>query len=141
LWEVPASIAPIGFLSHAIGMARIAARRNDHSGTARALSNVLAATRAQELIWVRPLKHPRAKLVRATHALLRRGAPIINVMFHSSEAFAGTSPLSRSQEDVERLYGDLDAILAAARARGAVARTLRDAVAEFAASEDRATPR
>ncbi|MEA2416687.1 MAG: hypothetical protein QOI58_3344 [Thermoanaerobaculia bacterium] len=128
LWEVPASIALVGFLGGAIEIARVAARRNAHSELPRALSSVLAATRAQELIWVRPLKHPRAKLVRATHALLRRGAPIINVMFHSSEAFAGTSPLSRRQEDVERLYGDLDAILAAARSHRAVACTLREAV-------------
>lgn len=134
LWEVPASIAPVGVFGRAIGMARIAARRDDRSRAARALSDALAATRLQELIWVRPLKHPRVKLVRATRALLRRGAPIINVMFHSSEAFAGTSPVSRGQEDVERLYGDLDAILAAARAQGAVPRTLRDAVAEFAVS-------
>ena len=79
------------------------------------------------LIWVRPLKHPRALLVEATHALLRSGVPILNVMFHSSEAFVGTSPVSRHQEDVERLLGDLDAILAAAREHGADARTLRDA--------------
>ncbi|MGA8809034.1 MAG: hypothetical protein WB973_14245, partial [Thermoanaerobaculia bacterium] len=58
----------------------------------------------------------------------------INVMFHSSEAFAGTSPLSRRQEDVDRLHGDLDAVLATACARGAVARTLRDAVAKFSMS-------
>jgi hypothetical protein len=128
LWEVPASIAPIGILGRATAMARFAARRDDRAGANRALSRVLAATGAQELIWVRPLKHPRVKLVRATHALLRRGAPVINVMFHSSEAFPGTSPLSRRQEDVERLYGDLDAILRAAREHGAVARTLREAV-------------
>jgi hypothetical protein len=83
----------------------------------------------EELIWIRPLKHARERLVAATEALLDRGAPMVNVMFHSSEAFAGTSPLSRTQEDVERLHGDIRAIAAAARARGAVARTLRDAVA------------
>jgi hypothetical protein len=138
LWEVPASIVPIGILGRAIGIARIAARRDDRSVANRALSRMLAATHAQELIWVRPLKHPRAKLVRATEALLRRGAPIINVMFHSSEAFAGTSPLSRHQEDVERLYGDLDAILITARAHGADARTLRDAMNGFC---DLAMPR
>ena len=132
LWEVPASIVPVGALGNAVGIARTAARRDEHSGANRVLSGALAATGLQELIWVRPLKHPRAKLVRATHALLRRGAPLVNVMFHSSEAFAGTSPLSRRQEDVEQLYGDLDAILTAARTHGAVARTLRDAVADFA---------
>jgi len=39
-----------------------------------------------QLIWIRPLKHPRELLVRATRALLERGATIVNVMFHSSEA-------------------------------------------------------
>ncbi|MEA2162984.1 MAG: hypothetical protein QOK37_1111 [Thermoanaerobaculia bacterium] len=141
LWEVPASITPIGILGRATGLARIAARRNPGSGPARSLSGALAGTRLQELIWVRPLKHPRAKLIAATHALLRRGGPIINVMFHSSEAFLGTSPLSRRQEDVERLYGDLDAIFAVARSYGAVPRTLRDAVAEFGAAEDHSMPR
>ena len=135
LWEVPASIAPIGLLSSAIGIARVAARRDAGSGAARALSRGLAATGLQELIWVRPLKHPRALLVRATQALLRRGSPIINVMFHSSEAFVGTSPISRRREDVERLYGDLDAILITARAHGASVRTLRDAVEVFSADD------
>jgi hypothetical protein len=93
---------------------------------------VLAATGLQEVIWIRPLKHPRAQLVAATRALLRRGASIVNVMFHSSEAFPGTSPLSRRPEDVERLYGDLGAIIEAARAYGAVGRTLRQAVAASA---------
>ncbi|HEX6159400.1 MAG TPA: hypothetical protein VF111_04485 [Thermoanaerobaculia bacterium] len=78
--------------------------------------------------WIRPLKHPREEMAAATHAMLERGAPIVNVMFHSSEAFLGTSPISRTPEEVERLYGDLAAIIDAARARGAVGRTLRDAV-------------
>ncbi|MCU1350205.1 MAG: hypothetical protein JWO56_3235 [Acidobacteria bacterium] len=81
--------------------------------------------------WIRPLKHPRAELVEATHALLERGAPIVNVMFHSSEAFLDTSPISREPEDVARLYGDLEAIAVAAREHGAVGRTLRDAVEQL----------
>jgi hypothetical protein len=131
LWEVPASIAPIGLLgggAAAAAIARASGRRNHGSSTARGLTRALAALRFQQLIWIRPLKHPRAQLVRATHAVLRRGAPMVNVMFHSSEAFVGTSPSSRHVEDVERLYGDLEAIIIAARSQGAVARTLRDAV-------------
>lgn len=131
LWEVPASIMPTGLLHDgkaAMSIARAAARRNEGSTAARALSGVLAGLGLQRLIWIRPLKHPRTQLVRATRALLRRGVPIVNVMFHSSEAFVGTSPLSRQAEDVERLYGDLEAIIVEARAHGAVARTLRAAV-------------
>jgi hypothetical protein len=70
--------------------------------------------------------------VEATRRLVRRGAPIVNVMFHSSEAFTGTSPLSRTRADTDRLYGDLTAIVRAAVELGAVPRTLRDAVAESA---------
>jgi hypothetical protein len=135
LWEVPASIAPIGLLGGgegALAIARAAGRRDEGPGLARALAPVLGRTlaelRLQQLVWVRPLKHPRAQLVRATNALFLRGVPIVNVMFHSSEAFVGTSPLSRHVEDVERLYADLEAIIAAARSHDAVARTLRDAV-------------
>ncbi|HEY0141165.1 MAG TPA: hypothetical protein VGF48_09730 [Thermoanaerobaculia bacterium] len=79
--------------------------------------------------WIRPLKHPREEMVHATREMLERGAPIVNVMFHSSEAFLDTSPISRTRDDVERLYGDLAAIIAAALQHGAVGRTLRDAVA------------
>ena len=82
----------------------------------------------ERIRWVRPLKHPREEIVEAVHALLGRGGEVVNVMFHSSEAFVGTSPISRTGEEVETLYGDLDAIIRAAREHGAEGRTLRDAV-------------
>jgi len=135
LWEVPASITPIGLLGSAEGSLAIAraAGCRDQGGSlvhavAPVLHRTLAALRLQELVWVRPLKHPRAQLVRATRVLLRRGVRIVNVMFHSSEAFVGASPLSRHAEDVERLYADLEAIITCARSYGAVARTLHNAV-------------
>lgn len=131
LWEIPATIAPIGLLGGgecAAAIAHAAGRRNRGSSAARGVSRALAALRLQKLVWIRPLKHPRAQLVSATHAVIRRGVPIVNVMFHSSEAFVGTSPASRHAEDVERLYADLEAIIFAARSQGAVARTLRGAV-------------
>jgi hypothetical protein len=131
LWEVPASIVPIGLLgggAPAVLVARAAGRRAPGSSASVALSGALARARLQKLVWIRPLKHPRAELVRATRALLRRGGAMVNVMFHSSEAFLGTSPLSRRAEDVERLYADLDAIVSTAREHGAVPRTLRAAV-------------
>jgi peptidoglycan/xylan/chitin deacetylase (PgdA/CDA1 family) len=131
LWEVPASIVPIGALgggAPAVALARAAGRRAPGSSASRALSAALARTRLQKLIWIRPLKHPRDELVRATRALLRRGGTMVNVMFHSSEAFEGTSPLSRTAADVDRLYGDLDAIVTTAREHGAIPRTLAAAV-------------
>jgi hypothetical protein len=93
----------------------------------------LDRTGLQRLVWVRPLRHPRALLVEATRKLVRGRAPIVNVMFHSSEAFTGTSPLSRTRADTDRLYDDLAAIVRAAVDLGAVPRTLRDAVADVTA--------
>lgn len=136
LWEVPASIAPIGLLgggARAAAIARASGRRDRGSSAARGLNRALAALRLQQLVWIRPLKHARTQLAQATHAVLRRGVPIVNVMFHSSEAFVGASPLTRHPEDVERLYADLEAIIIAARSHGAVARTLRAAVGALAA--------
>ncbi|HSS50388.1 MAG TPA: hypothetical protein VLX28_15735, partial [Thermoanaerobaculia bacterium] len=137
LWEVPASLVLTGALGRgpaATALARAAANRDPGAPGRRSLSRLLAALALQELIWIRPLRHPRPALVAATRACLEWGAPIVNVMFHSSEAFAGTSPLSRRPEDVERLLGDLAAIVETAKSLGAVPRTLRDAVAVHTAA-------
>ena len=136
LWQVPVSITPVGPLGAGrIGaaVARWAGATRPADRVPRTASRALAAAGISRLVWVRPLKHPRDVLVRATRSLVAQGARIINVMFHSSEAFVGTSPLSRTEDDVRRLLGDLSAIAAAAREGGAVPRTLRDAVADFAA--------
>ncbi len=81
-----------------------------------------------DLVWLRPLKHPRAALVQAAHALARRGDRIVNIMFHSSEAFLGTSPLSRTPEQVSALYDDLHAIIQVLKGHGLRPMTLTSAV-------------
>jgi hypothetical protein len=135
LWQVPVSVTPLGPLgagTPAAALARFAARRGARSRPSVLAHRALERSGLQRLVWVRPLRHPRALLVEATRRLVRRRAPIVNVMFHSSEAFTGTSPLSRTRADTDRLYGDLTAIVRAAVELGAVPRTLRDAVAESA---------
>jgi hypothetical protein len=133
LWEVPVSITPVGRLGSgalAAGLSRVCGARHRPSSPGQAAGKALEAAGLLRLVWVRPLKHPRADLVRAALSLVERGAPILNVMFHSSEAFAGTSPISRRSEDVERFFGDLAAIVRAATGTGRVTpRTLREAVA------------
>ncbi len=137
LWHVPVSIVPIGPLSGGRAGARMARTAGMHanpSGLRRAFEQGLAMTGLQRLVWVRPLKHATADLARATEAVLLRGSPIVNVMFHSSEAFLDTSPLSRTSADVEKLFVDLQAIIDAVKSFEASAnervlpRTLRDAV-------------
>ena len=131
LWEAPASAATIGLLgSTALGaiLSRNLSYRLDLPS--RAAGRLLRGSGLSGLVWVRPLMHTRAELVRAANMLARRGARIINVMFHSSEAFAGSSPRSRTAADVERFYGDLASIVDAVKEFAHVKpRTLQDAVA------------
>ena len=132
LWEVPVSITPAGRLGTggvAVKVARWCGARRPADRASRQAYRALDAAGLHRLVWVRPLRHPRSMLVAATRSLLAQGARVLNVMFHSSEAFAGTSPISRTEADVQRLLGDLTAIVAAARAAGAVPRTLSAAVA------------
>lgn len=131
LWHVPASVFLAGRLGDGPAATRLAHFHLDRSrprSVARGLSAVLERTGLSELRWIRPSKHPAPVLARATRTLLRRGAPIVNVMTHSSEAFLGTSPWSRTEEEVERFYADLGAIVDAALDEGAVGRTLEAAV-------------
>jgi hypothetical protein len=130
LWEVPVSITPAGLCGAGAvgaGVARLAGGRGPADQMSRWVYRALDATGLHRLVWVRPLKHPRSLLVAAARSLVRQGARIINVMFHSSEAFVGTSPISRTEGDVIRLYDDLTAIVLAVHQVGVVPRTLRDA--------------
>jgi hypothetical protein len=132
LWEVPVSITPAGLLGAGAlgaGVGRLAGARGPEDRASRWAYRMLDAAGLHRLVWVRPLKHPRRLLVAAVRSLMRRGVLVINVMFHSSEAFAGTSPVSRTEGDVIRLRDDLTAIVLAARETGAMPRTLRDAAA------------
>ncbi len=129
VWEVPASATTIGAFggtAAAAALTRTMWRRGDL--LRRGVESLARRARLCDLIWVRPLAHPRADLAAAASALVRQGARVVNVMFHSSEAFAGTSPKSRTPQDVERFYGDFEAIVAAARAAGPITpRTLSEA--------------
>ena len=131
LWEAPASATALGLLGPtSLGalLSRGLSYRLDLPS--RLAGRVLRETRLTGLVWVRPLLHTRSELVRAAVALAARGALIINVMFHSSEAYEGTSPRSRGSAQVERFYGDLGAIVEAVKSLGHVRpRTLRDAIA------------
>ncbi|HEY3175079.1 MAG TPA: hypothetical protein VGK94_04890 [Candidatus Polarisedimenticolia bacterium] len=130
IWEAPVSAATIGALgatAAGAAMARGLAYRLDLPS--RAANRLLRAAGLCGLVWVRPLVHPRGDLVRAALALVERGARLVNVMFHSSESFVGTSPRTRTAGDVERFYGDLGAIIKAVKATGRVTpRTLSQAV-------------
>jgi len=138
IWEVPVSVGVLGRLPGLLGEAACASLASHvHQGRglgARAAKRFLSRTGLCRVVWIRPLLHPRADLVSAAVALVERGAPVINIMFHSSEAHAGTSPRSRTQEDVARLFGDIEAVAEALRATGRTRpATLSEAVESLAA--------
>ena len=95
----------------------------------RAISKVMHRADLCRMVWVRPLKHPRADLVAAALQLVRRGARLINIMTHSSECFPGTAPQTRNEDDLRRLHGDIEAVVTAVREAGVTPRTLSDALA------------
>jgi len=130
LWEVPVSTTTIGALGSGPVPAMLARAVWHGEGlAARAARKGLATSRLTRLVWVRPLAAPREDLVAAALALLDRGAPVINVMFHSSEAYPDTSPKTRTPGAVDRFYGDLEAVVRALMRTGRVTgSTLRDAV-------------
>jgi hypothetical protein len=138
LWESPISIVPVGLLGSgplAARLARLTAyRETGKAALAEVVSSTLAAADIHRLVWLRPLKHPRTALVRAAQALVHRGDRMINIMFHSSEAFVGTSPLSRTPAQVAALFGDLRAIIEVFKTHAVVPLTLRNAVAACTAT-------
>lgn len=91
-----------------------------------------------EHFWLRP---KRGNL-RAMTALLERACrerrACVEFVLHSSELMPGANPTFRTPADIERLYGDLETLFAAARERFRGA-TLQEFGREFA--ERRAPPR
>lgn len=133
LWEVPASTRHLGALGGGSVGARLALMAHQATGLAgRAGRRALFGAGLCRLVWLRPLAHPARDLAATARALVADGAPILNVMFHSSETFQGTSPRTGGPEEVDRFYGDLDAIADAVLRDGrAVPETLSAAVARF----------
>jgi hypothetical protein len=135
LWQLPVSIVPLGWL----GSGRLGARIGRWCGARAAhdnrlpLAQQLARMKMHDLVWLRPLKHPRPLLERAAHALAKRGDRIVNIMFHSSEAWLDGSPLSRTPQQVAALYGDLHSMITILKAHGLQPMTLRAAVDACAA--------
>jgi peptidoglycan/xylan/chitin deacetylase (PgdA/CDA1 family) len=130
LVEAPVSVTTLGSLGGtgiAAVLARTFANRADRGS--RAIIKGLRQSGLCRMVWVRPLKHPRADLVAAALQLVQQGARVINIMTHSSECFPGTAPHTKNEEDLRRLHGDIEAVVAAVRAAGVTPRTLKDALA------------
>ena len=69
-------------------------------------------------VWAVPPEETRSRLLRMVSSLLRDGAQIINMAFHSSELMVGGSPSSRTKEATDAVFERIDAMLGALAASG-----------------------
>jgi len=61
--------------------------------------------------WLRPSYSSAADMIALADDLVRRGVPLLNLLFHSSEAIAGTSPYTRTDADLAAFFDRLSAVL------------------------------
>jgi peptidoglycan/xylan/chitin deacetylase (PgdA/CDA1 family) len=82
---------------------------------------VLRALGVVRLRWLRPSYSSLADMLGLARDLARAGEPVLNLLFHSSEAIVGGSPYNRTQGDLDAFCERLDRFLAfATRDLGAV---------------------
>ena len=61
---------------------------------------VLRALRVVKLRWLRPSYSSLPDMIALARALARENEPVLNLLFHSSEAIVGGSPYNRTPEDL-----------------------------------------
>ena len=59
-------------------------------------------------VWLRPSYSPVRDATALADALVRRGIPTLNMLFHSSELLPGGSPYARDAPAVDRFFGALE---------------------------------
>jgi hypothetical protein len=73
---------------------------------------VLRALGVVRLRWLRPSYSSLADMLGLARDLARAGEPVLNLLFHSSEAIVGGSPYNRTQGDLDAFCERLDRFLA-----------------------------
>jgi peptidoglycan/xylan/chitin deacetylase (PgdA/CDA1 family) len=75
---------------------------------------LLRALRLVRMRWLRPSYSSLADMVALARDLARRGEPVLNLLFHSSEAIVGGSPYNRTQAELDAFCDRLEKFLAVA---------------------------
>lgn len=125
LWEIPLTIVPMHPLLRRWDWLRRWIGRRYAAFAGRAVGQLVPALVPQ---WLRP--SPRSEeryLVRVWEAARSAGAAYAVLMVHSSELMPGGSPYWRTESDVNRLYGQLQALFFHLREGGGQACTLTEA--------------
>ena len=73
---------------------------------------VLRALRLLRLRWLRPSYSSLDDMIALARDLARAGEPVLNLLFHSSEAIVGGSPYNRTQGELDAFFDRLDRFLA-----------------------------
>ena len=85
------------------------------------------------LRWLRPSYSSLEDMIALARDLVRAGEPVLNLLFHSSEAIAGGSPYNRNEAELEAFLDRLDRFLTfATREIGAVPATFAEFRRQYA---------
>ena len=103
--EVPVSAALNRSMPKALQYAYARAPRNYTT------KRVLRALRIARVRWLRPSWSSLADMKALARQLARSGEPVLNLLFHSSEAIVGGSPYNRTQAELDAFCERLGAFL------------------------------
>jgi hypothetical protein len=103
---------------------------------------VLRLLRVARVRWLRPSYSSAEDMIALARQIVSRGLPVLNLLFHSSEAIAGGSPYNRTAADLDAFFDRLGRVLSfAIQDLGAEALTFAEFRQRFCARLPRlATP-
>jgi peptidoglycan/xylan/chitin deacetylase (PgdA/CDA1 family) len=119
--ELPLSAALNRRLPRRLALAYARAPRNYTT------KRVLRKLGLAHVVWLRPSYSSLDDMIGLARRLAGEGVPLLNLLFHSSEAIVGGSPYNRTEGELDAFLDRLDRFLAfAVRDLGAVPRTFRE---------------
>jgi len=75
---------------------------------------ILRWLRVAHVRWLRPSYSSADDMIALARELVGRGVPLLNLLFHSSEAIIGTSPYNRTESDLKAFFDRLSRVLTVA---------------------------
>jgi peptidoglycan/xylan/chitin deacetylase (PgdA/CDA1 family) len=106
LLELPLSSALNRRVPHALAMAWARAPRNYQT------KRILRKLGIARVLWLRPSYSSLDDMKLLARRVADEGAPLLNLLFHSSEAIVGGSPYNRTQAELDAFLDRLDRFLA-----------------------------
>jgi hypothetical protein len=72
---------------------------------------VLRLLHVADMRWLRPSYSSAADMIALAKQIVRRGVPVLNLLFHSSEAIVGGSPYNRTTSELDAFFDRLSTFL------------------------------